>query len=220
MPSGALAGFIDHTLLRADATAAEIDRLCAEALEHGFASVCVNGAWVARCAERLRGSSVAVCAVAGFPLGAMASAAKAGEARVALDDGAREIDVVAHLGALKAGDDDLVVRDLAAVAAVCRERRALLKVILETALFDDAGKARAAGLAVRAGADFVKTSTGFGPGGATLADVALLRRTVGPRIGVKASGGIRDAATARAMLAAGATRLGTSASAAIVAQRS
>jgi deoxyribose-phosphate aldolase len=215
--SGPLASLIDHTLLRPDAVAAEIDRLCAEALEQRFAAVCVNGCWVRRAAERLTGSRVAVCAVVGFPLGAMAIEAKLCEARRALEDGARELDVVQNIGALKSGEDALVESELAALAELCHRGGAKLKVILETALLTDAEKLRACAIAKRAGADFVKTSTGFASGGATLHDVALMRRAVGPQMGIKASGGVRDAAFARALVAAGATRLGCSASLALVA---
>jgi deoxyribose-phosphate aldolase len=212
----ALASLIDHTLLRADARASEIDQLCAEALQFGFAAVCVNGTWVQRCAAALAGSPVAVCAVVGFPLGAMAPEAKAFEARRALEDGAREIDMVINLGALASGDRALVQRDIAGVAELCHARGARLKLILETALLDDARKVEACEIARAAGADYVKTSTGFAGGGATVQDVALLRRTVGATMGVKASGGVRTAQQARALVDAGANRLGTSASVAIV----
>lgn len=213
---GGLASYIDHTLLKPDATVGEIDQLCSEALAQRFASVCVNGAWVKRCAEILRGSGVLVCSVIGFPLGAMASEVKAYEARRAIEDGACEIDMVQNVGALKSGFDDFVERDIALVAEVCHRMGARLKVILETALLTDPEKVRACELAVRAGADFVKTSTGFSRGGATAADVALMRGTVGPRVGVKAAGGVRDQASAQALIAAGATRIGASASVAIV----
>jgi deoxyribose-phosphate aldolase len=213
---GSVAGAIDHTLLKPEASSAEIDKLCAEALQHKFASVCVNGTWVRRCAEILHGSPVAVCAVVGFPLGAMASEVKSYEARRAIEDGACEIDMVINIGALRSGDHDFVRRDIAAVAQTCHNLGARLKVILETALLSDAEKVRACELAKEAGADFVKTSTGFSKGGATAADVALMRKTVGPTLGVKASGGVRDAKDAKAMLQAGATRLGASASVAIV----
>jgi len=211
-----LAGLIDHTLLRPDAGPAEIDRLCAEALEHGFAAVCVHGAWVRRCAQALQGSGIAVCAVVGFPLGAMSPAVKLFEARQALIDGATEIDMVLAIGALKSGEHEYVKAEIAAIVRLCHERGARLKVILETALLSDVQKVAACGIAVAAGADFVKTSTGFGPSGATVHDVALLRRSVGTALGVKASGGVRDEATARALLEAGATRLGASASVSIV----
>jgi deoxyribose-phosphate aldolase len=213
-----LASAIDHTLLRPDATQAEIDQLCAEALEHRFAGVCVNGSWVRRCAEILRGSPVLVCAVVGFPLGAMATEVKAYEARRAIEDGACEIDMVLNVGALKSGLDAACQRDIAAVLETCRALGARLKVILETGLLTDDEKVRACRLARDAGADFVKTSTGFSKGGATVADVTLMRRIVGPALGIKASGGVRDEGTARALLSAGATRLGASASVAIVRQ--
>jgi deoxyribose-phosphate aldolase len=213
---GNVAAAIDHTLLKPEATALDIDKLCSEALQHRFASVCVNGTWVRRCAEILHGSPVAVCAVVGFPLGAMASEVKAYEARRAIEDGSCEIDMVINVGALKSGDHDFVRRDIAAVAQTCHNLGAKLKVILETALLTDAEKVRACELSKEAGADFVKTSTGFSKGGATAADVALMRQTVGPTLGVKASGGVRDAKDAKAMLEAGATRLGASASVAIV----
>jgi deoxyribose-phosphate aldolase len=215
-PLGGLASYIDHTLLRPDATAAEIDELCDEALRHRFASVCVNGSWVRRASEILSGSGVAVCSVIGFPLGAMAPEVKAFEARRAIEDGACEIDMVQNVGALKSGDCEFVRRDIAGVADVCHRLGAKLKVILETALLTEAEKVRACEVAKAAGADFVKTSTGFSKGGATADDVALMRRTVGPAIGVKASGGVRDMRDAQAMIAAGATRLGASASVAIV----
>jgi deoxyribose-phosphate aldolase len=211
-----LARFIDHTLLRPDATAADIDRLCDEARAFGFAAVCVNPTWVARCARRLRGSNVRVASVVGFPFGAGTTEVKAMEARRAIRDGAREIDMVINVGALKSGDHDLVRRDVEKVADACREAGALSKVIVETALLTDEEKVVASHLAKRAKADFVKTSTGFGPGGATVHDVLLMRETVGPRLGVKASGGIRSAEDVREMIAAGATRIGASASVQIV----
>jgi deoxyribose-phosphate aldolase len=210
-----LAGYIDHTLLKPDATLAELDQLCAEALQHSFASVCVNGSHVRRCAEILRGSPVAVCSVIGFPLGAMASEVKAFEARRAIEDGACEIDMVMAVGALKSGAADFVRADIRGVAQTCHARGAKLKVILETCLLTDPEKVLACELAQAAGADFVKTSTGFAKGGATVDDVALMRRAVGPSMGVKASGGVRDAAQAKAMIEAGATRIGASASVAI-----
>ena len=213
---GGLAGAIDHTLLKPEATAAEIDRLCDEARTHRFASVCVNGTWVRRCSEILSGSGVAVCCVVGFPLGAMATEVKVYEARRAIEDGACEIDMVLNVGALKSGDREFVRRDVAAVAETCHKLGAKLKVILETALLSDAEKVAACEASKAAGADFVKTSTGFSKGGATVKDVALMRSVVGPTLGVKASGGIRDTKDAQAMIAAGATRLGASASVAIV----
>ena len=211
-----LARYIDHTLLAADAGARQIDALCDEARVHGFAAVCVHGCWVARCAERLADSPVVVCSVVAFPLGAMAPAAKVAEAAGCVADGAREVDVVLNLGALRSGDHALVRADLTGVAEVCHAGGALLKVILETALLTREEQVLACQLALEAGSDYVKTSTGFGPGGASVEDVALLRACVGPDWGVKASGGIRDAVQAWAMIAAGATRLGTSASVAMV----
>ena len=211
-----LAGFIDHTLLRPDATASEIDRMSAEAREFGFASVCVNPVWIKRVAESLKGSDVVACAVVGFPFGASMPDIKSMEARRAIRDGAREIDMVINVGALKSGDYALVERDVAGVAEACREAGALCKVILETAMLTDEEKVIGSRLAVKARADFVKTSTGFGGGGATVYDVALMREAVGPKVGVKASGGIRSAADVRQMIAAGATRIGASAGVQIV----
>lgn len=213
----ALAAVIDHTLLAADATAADIERLCGEAREHGFAAVCVNGAWVARAAAALAGSPVVTCSVVGFPLGAMETRAKLCEAGLALDSGARELDTVIALGPLKEGDDAYVARELEEIASACHARGAQLKVILECGLLDEVQKRRAAGLAVAAGADFVKTSTGHA-GGATPADVALLRAVVGATLGVKAAGGIRNLRSAQDLLKAGANRLGTSAGLAILSE--
>ncbi|MBS1196137.1 MAG: Deoxyribose-phosphate aldolase (modular protein) [Actinobacteria bacterium] len=225
VPSGApaavpadLAPFIDHTLLRADATAAEIDRLCAEARDHRFASVCVNPSYVGRVAANLAGSGVVTCSVVGFPLGAHTPAAKAMEAGEAIERGAGEIDMVIDIGALRSGDHALVARDIAGVVEVCRWAGAHCKVIIEAAMLTDEEKVVACLLAKQAGADFVKTSTGFGPGGATVYDVALMRRAVGPDMGVKAAGGIRTRQDAEALIAAGATRLGTSAGVAIAAR--
>lgn len=213
---GGLGRYIDHTLLKPDTTLDQIDTLCREARAHHFASVCVNGVWVRRCAESLAGSGVATCTVVGFPLGASVPEVKAFEARRALEDGATEIDMVACVGALKSGDDDYVRADIEAVAAVTRAHGARLKVILETCLLTDDEKRRACRASVAARADFVKTSTGFSTGGATVEDVALMRSEVGPTMGVKASGGVRDAEGAERMIAAGATRIGASASVAIV----
>ncbi len=213
---GDMASHIDHTLLKADATAADVDTLCGEALEHRFASVCVNSTWVKRCAEILMGSGVLVCTVVGFPLGASLSEVKSYEARRAIEDGACEVDMVLNVGAMKSGMDALVKSDIAAVAATCHSLGARLKVILETCLLTKDEIVRASELAKAAGADFVKTSTGFSTGGATLEDVALMRRAVGPVLGVKASGGVRTTADAEAMIGAGATRIGASASIAIV----
>jgi deoxyribose-phosphate aldolase len=209
-----LAQFIDHTLLKADATAKDIEKLCAEAREHCFFSVCVNGSRATQARHLLEDSEVKVACVIGFPLGAMSSDAKRFETEAAIDDGAQEIDVVINIGRLKDGDDKYVLRELRDVVEAADERT--VKVILETCLLTDAEKVRACKLAVEAGAHFVKTSTGFSSGGATIADVKLLRATVGQSSGVKASGGIRDAQTALAMIEAGAKRLGTSASVAIV----
>jgi deoxyribose-phosphate aldolase len=211
-----LARYIDHTLLRPDATAEEIDRLCEEARVFGFAAVCVNPTWVARCARNLRGSDVRVASVVGFPFGATTTEVKAMETRRAIRDGAREIDMVINIGALKSGDDELVRRDIEKVADACREAGALSKVIIEAALLSDEEKVLSSHLAKLAKADFVKTSTGFGPGGATAHDVLLMRETVGPKLGVKAAGGIRSAEDVREMIAAGATRIGASASVQIV----
>lgn len=208
-----LAARIDHTLLRPGATRAQVEALCAEARAHGFASVCVNPSRVALARGCLQGQ-VPVCTVVGFPLGANRSTVKAAEARLAALEGADELDVVLALGAFKDGDDVGVLADLRAVVDAAEGR--LVKVILEVALLSLDEVDRACGLAVAAGAGFVKTSTGFGPGGATVEAVARMRAAVGPAIGVKASGGVGDAATARAMLAAGATRLGASASLAIL----
>jgi deoxyribose-phosphate aldolase len=210
-----LAAYIDHTLLKPEATPEQIDTLCDEAREHRFYSVCVNSSWTARCARRLRGSSVRVCAVVGFPLGAMDSRSKAFEARHAVEEGAREIDMVINVGALKAGQLDRVEEDIRAVRRACRPS-VLLKVIIETALLTEKEKVIACELAKKAGADFVKTSTGFSKAGATVEDVALMRRTVGAKMGVKAAGGVRSAEDARRMIAAGATRLGTSSGVVIV----
>jgi deoxyribose-phosphate aldolase len=211
-----LARYIDHTLLAADATAADIDELCFEAEQYGFASVCINPTWVRRAANNLRGTGVPVCTVIGFPLGATTTEVKATEARKALRDGAREIDMVINIGALKSGDQELVYEDIGKVVDAAHEVGAVCKVILETALLTDEEKVVASALAKRAKADFVKTSTGFGPGGATVYDVALMRETVGPEMGVKASGGVRTADDAEDMIAAGATRIGASAGVQIV----
>ncbi len=213
---GGVAGAIDHTLLKADATADDIDALCREAAEWKFATVCVNPTWVARAAAQLRGTGVGVCSVVGFPLGATTGDVKQYEARRAIYDGAREIDMVLNVGALKSGDVRLVSDDIRMVVGACVECGVTSKVILETALLTDEEKVTACTLARAAGADFVKTSTGFGPGGATAADVALMRRVVGADMGVKASGGVRDLEQVKAMVAAGATRIGASAGVRIV----
>ncbi len=211
-----IAACIDHTLLKPEATPAQIEKVCAEARQYGFASVCVNPTHVRLAAKLLRKSGVAACTVVGFPLGANAAEVKAYEAEIALAQGATEIDMVINVGALKAGDDRLVARDIRGVARVVHAAGKLLKVIIETALLTDDEKRRACLIAKRAGCDFVKTSTGFSTAGATVADVRLMRETVGPKLGVKAAGGVRSLADAEAMLAAGATRLGTSAGVAIM----
>ena len=214
--AGGVSTMIDHTLLKPDATRAEIETLCREAAEYSFASVCVNPTWVAACARLLQGTVVKVCSVVGFPLGATTADTKHFETRRAIFDGAREIDMVINVGALKSGDLRLVERDIEAVATPCREAGAISKVIIEAALLTDDEKVTACTLAKAAGADFVKTSTGFGPGGATVADVALMRRVVGEEMGVKAAGGVRDLEGLKAMVAAGATRVGASAGVRIV----
>jgi deoxyribose-phosphate aldolase len=214
---GDLARYIDHTLLKPNATEEQIRTLCAEALEFNFRSVCVNPTWVPLAAQLLRGSEVLTCTVVGFPLGANESAIKAMEARRAIRNGAREIDMVINIGALKSGDDALVLRDIRAVVEDCVDGNAVCKVILETALLSDAEKRRASELARQARAHFVKTSTGFSTGGATVSDVALMAEVVrGAGMEVKASGGISSYSDAKAMIAAGATRLGASASIGIV----
>ena len=211
-----IAKIIDHTLLKPEATRDQIAQLCREAREYGFAAVCVNPCYVGLAAELLRGSSVKVCSVVGFPLGATLPEVKAYEARRAIEEGAAEIDMVINIGALKSGDLELVKRDIASVVDVCHAKGALCKVIIEAALLTDEEKVLACQLARAAGADYVKTSTGFGPGGATVQDVALMRRTVGPEMGVKAAGGIRSYEAAKSMVEAGATRIGASAGVKIV----
>jgi deoxyribose-phosphate aldolase len=210
----ALARFIDHTLTRADATIRDIEKLCVEAREHKFHSVSVNGSWVVAARHFLDGSDVKVGCAVSFPLGAMSGDVKRFETEAAIDDGAQEIDVVLNIGRLKAGDDKCVFRELCDMVEAADEWP--VKVILETCLLTREEKIRACKLAVESGARFVKTSTGFSTGGATVEDVRLMRETVGPKFGVKASGGIRDTKTALAMIEAGATRLGTSAGVAIV----
>lgn len=211
-----LARYIDHTLLKPDTTSEEIDRISAEASEYGFASVCVNPSWVKRAATNLRGTEVRVTSVVGFPLGASTPEIKAMETRRAIRDGAREIDMVINIGALKSGEYDLVRRDIEKVVDSAHEAGAIVKVILETGLLSDEEKVIGSALAKKAKADFVKTSTGFGHGGATVYDVALMRETVGPHMGVKASGGVRTTEDAEDMIAAGATRIGASAGIQIV----
>jgi len=211
-----IAHLIDHTLLKPEATVQQIAQLCHEAMLYHFASVCINPAHVKLAAQLLQNSDVKVCTVVGFPLGATSTEAKVFETQQALDDGATEIDMVINIGALKGGDDALVERDIAAVVETAHRRGALCKVIIEAALLTDEEKVRACQLAKKAGADFVKTSTGFSSGGATIEDVALMRRTVGPNVGVKASGGIKTLADVQNMISAGATRLGVSAGVKII----
>ncbi|MBN2564754.1 MAG: deoxyribose-phosphate aldolase [Candidatus Eisenbacteria bacterium] len=210
-----LAGMIDHTLLAPTASREEITRLCEEARRFRFASVCINPCYVPLCAQLLRMSNVKVCTVVGFPLGANRSEVKAFETARAIDDGAQEVDMVANIGAIKSRDHSLVESDIRAVVEACRSI-VVSKVIIEAALLTDEEKVTVCELARKAGADFVKTSTGFGPGGATAHDVALMRGVVGSEMGVKAAGGIRDLATATEMIAAGASRIGASASVKIV----
>jgi deoxyribose-phosphate aldolase len=217
-PAGDVASLIDHTLLKADATRPEIETLCREAAEFGFATVCVNPCWVALATRLLKASRSSVCSVVGFPLGATTSDVKHYETRRAIFDGAAEIDTVINIGALKSGDLHLVERDIEAVTAPCREAGVVSKVIIEAAYLTDEEKITATTIVKAAGADFVKTSTGFGPGGATIADVALLRRVVGAGMGVKAAGGVKDFAALDAMVRAGATRIGASAGVRIVQQ--
>ena len=209
-----IASYIDHTLLKADATMGDITRIAGEAASYGFASVCVNPCWVPLCRKLLDGAGVKVCTVVGFPLGAASSRAKAAETAAAVEDGADEIDMVINIGYLRSGMDDEVLGDIKAVREACLGK--VLKVIIEACLLTDEEKIRACRLAEEAGADFVKTSTGFSSGGATVADVALMRKAVGGRLKVKAAGGIRTLADARAMIGAGASRIGASAGIAIV----
>jgi deoxyribose-phosphate aldolase len=211
-----LAGMIDHTLLKPDATSDKIAQLCFEAKKYHFASVCVNPTHVKLCADLLKDSEVKVCTVIGFPLGATSPEVKAFETQNALDNGATEIDMVINIGALKAGENELVARDIRGVVEVGHKAGALVKVIIETALLTDEEKVVACLLAKEAGADYVKTSTGFSGGGATVHDIALMRRAVGPSLGVKASGGIHTHEEAEAMVAAGATRIGASAGVKII----
>ncbi|MDP1420793.1 MULTISPECIES: deoxyribose-phosphate aldolase [Peribacillus] len=210
-----VAGLIDHTLLKADATKEQIKVLCEEAREYNFASVCVNPTWVKYASELLEGSEVKVCTVIGFPLGATTPETKAFETKDAIANGAHEVDMVINIGALKDKDDELVERDIRAVVAASTGK-ALSKVIIETSLLTDEEKVRACELAVKAGTDYVKTSTGFSTGGATVEDITLMRKTVGPDIGVKASGGVRNTSDAQNVIEAGATRIGASAGVSIV----
>ena len=211
-----IAGYIDHTLLKPDASQAEVAQLCHEARQYHFAAVCVNPTNVLLCSQLLQDSGVEVCTVVGFPLGATPPEVKAYEAQQAVSDGATEVDMVINVGALKSKEYDLVQRDIAAVSRTSHNGGAICKVIIEAALLTDEEKVKACELAQAAGADYVKTSTGFGPGGATLHDVALMRQVVGPEMGVKAAGGIRTYQDAEAMVKAGATRVGASASIKIV----
>jgi deoxyribose-phosphate aldolase len=209
-----MAGYIDHTLLKPEATEAQIEELCREAVKYSFYSVCINPSYVKTAAKSLQGSAVRICCVIGFPLGATTTAVKAFEAAEAVENGAAEIDMVIHVGALKDKREEYVMSDIAAVvkaAAGCP-----VKVIIETGLLTEDEKVLACKLAKKAGASYVKTSTGFGPGGATVADVLLMRETVGPDLGVKASGGVRDLDAALQMIEAGATRIGTSSGVSIV----
>ncbi len=205
-----LARYIDHTLLKPDATEEQVRKLCREAIEYHFASVCVNPSYVALAAEELAGTDIKATTVVGFPLGATLTEAKEAEAGFVIRNGAQEIDMVINIGALKSGRDELVQEDIARVVGVAHEAGVLVKVIIETALLTDDEKVRACLLAKSAGADYVKTSTGFSTGGATVEDVRLMRKTVGPEMGVKAAGGIRSAEKALAMIEAGATRIGAS----------
>jgi len=217
MPTdAAIAALIDHTLLKPEATSADIVKLCQEARRYGFASVCVNPYWTALAAQELKGSPVKVCTVAGFPLGANKTEIKRAEAASAIGDGAREIDMVMNVGALRSRDFKAVEFDIRSVVDEAHAAGAIVKVILETALLDDEQKRAACRIAQSAGADFVKTSTGFGPGGANEGDVRLMRETVGPAMGVKAAGGIRTLEHLQRMVAAGANRIGASASVAIL----
>lgn len=209
---GSLSHMIDHTMLKADASHDQIARLCYEARKHNFISVCVNPSYVKLCADLLKDSQTLVCTVVGFPLGATSTDAKVFETQQAIREGAKEVDMVINIGALKSRDYQIVESDIASLANACHAGGAILKVIIEAALLTDEEKVIACQLAKVAGADFVKTSTGFGPGGATPEDVALMRRVVGPRMGVKAAGGIRSYEDARKMIAAGASRIGASAS--------
>lgn len=211
-----IAGYIDHTLLKAEATPAEIEKLCKEARDYHFAAVCVNPPFVKQCADLLRGSDVQVATVVGFPLGAHTTETKVFETEQAIVDGATEIDMVINVGALKARQDHLVREDIRRVVEASHRAGAIVKVIIEAALLDDEQKIRASRLSQEAGADFVKTSTGFGPGGATAHDVALMRETVGPNLGVKAAGGVKNLEQAQEMIKAGATRIGASAGVKIV----
>jgi deoxyribose-phosphate aldolase len=213
---GNIASYIDHTLLKPEASEADVLKVCAEAAEYSFKSVCVNPVWVKTVKTALKGSGVLTCSVVGFPLGATPTDVKTFEARGAVLDGADEVDMVINIAAARAGDKGALVEDISAVAEAVHASGAILKVIIETVFLSEDQKVLACQAAVEAGADFVKTSTGFNGGGATTDDIALMRRTVGPDLGVKASGGVRSLADAQAMIAAGATRIGASSGIAIV----
>ena len=210
--------YIDHTLLKPDATAAQIQKLCDEAVTHQFMSVCIHPHYVPLCARRLKGTGVKVCTVVGFPLGANPKIVKETETKWVLEHGAQEVDMVINIAAVKNGEWPLIEDEIQSLASLCHKSGAILKVIFETCLLTDAEKRRACEVSWKAGADFVKTSTGFSTSGATIEDVKLMKEVVGQNLGVKASGGIRDLATAQAMIAAGATRLGTSSGVALVTQ--
>jgi len=210
LTSAELAGYIDHTLLKQDATIAQIEKLCEEAAKCQFASVCVNATYAALCAKLLKDTGVKVCCVVGFPLGATLSSVKAFETEQVIADGASEVDMVLNVGALKSGNFTLVKNDVTAVVRAAHAKNALVKVIIETCLLTDDEKVKACQICQSAGADFVKTSTGFSTAGATVEDVALMRKTVGPDMGVKAAGGVRTRDDVLAMIKAGATRIGTS----------
>ena len=209
-----MSGYIDHTLLKPEATRADIIKLCREAVKYRFYSVCINPSYVLTAAGELQNTGIKVCAVVGFPLGATTTAVKAFEAAEAVDHGADEIDMVIQIGALKSGDRDYVLNDIAAVVRAAKGRP--VKVIIETGLLTEEEKVQACRLAEQAGAAYVKTATGFGPGGATIADIQLMRETIGPEVGIKASGGVRTAEIAREMIKAGAARIGTSSGPALV----
>lgn len=219
-PTRGIGAMIDHTLLKPEATPDQVAQLCYEARKHGFASVCVNPTHVRLCAQLLRGSPVKVCTVVGFPLGATPPEVKAFETQQAIDEGAGEIDMVINIGAIKSKDYEHAVRDVRSVVRAAHAKGAIVKVIIEAALLTDEEKIAACLISKEAGADFVKTSTGFGPGGATAADVALMRKVVGPGVGVKAAGGIRNLADAQKMVDAGANRIGASAGVKILAEAS
>lgn len=210
LTSAQLAGFIDHTLLKQDATVGQIEKLCDEAAKYHFASVCVNATYAALCAKLLKDTGVKVCCVVGFPLGATLSSVKAFETEQVITDGAEEVDMVLNVGAMKSGNFTLVKDDVSAVVRAAHAKNVLVKVIIETCLLTDEEKVKACQICQSAGADFVKTSTGFSIAGATVEDVALMRKTVGPDMGVKAAGGVRSRDDVLAMIKAGATRIGTS----------